>query len=72
MHRELCPRCGILRNVRISMSRRTAVDAEGKAKEILIRTLHCETCNSFVRSQDIEEPEDSLNTEPIQEELSAS
>ena len=72
MHGEFCPSCRILTNMTVSTSRRKTVDAEGEAKQILTRTLHCETCGSFVRSQDVEEPEDSLDGETTQEEPSAS
>ena len=55
MYRELCPRCGVLRNMQVSTSRRKVVDSEGKVKEILTRVLHCAHCHSFVRSEDVEE-----------------
>jgi hypothetical protein len=54
MSRELCPRCGEERNMEVSVSRRRAVDAEGKAREVVTRTWHCEVCHGFVRSQEAE------------------
>jgi hypothetical protein len=68
MHSELCPRCGILRNMQVSTSQRKVIDPEGNTKEILTRVFHCETCNSFVRSEDIEEPEDHPHDESTQKE----
>jgi hypothetical protein len=50
---ELCPRCRGLRNMRVTTDRRKVVDAKGKTKVILTRIFHCETCNSFVRSEDL-------------------
>ena len=51
---ELCPRCRCLRNMRVSTHRRKGVAAKRKTKVILTRIFHCETCNSFVRSTDLE------------------
>lgn len=54
MPHELCPRCRCLRNMRVTTHRRKVGDAKGNTKEILTRIFHCETCHSFVRSEDTE------------------
>ena len=59
VHKELCPRCQSLRSMRVSISRRKVTDPEGGVKEILTKSFHCGTCHSFVRSEDIEEPEET-------------
>lgn len=59
MASEFCPKCRAVRNVRVTSSRRKATDADDKPKTILTRTFHCETCNAFVRSEEMEENGDS-------------
>ena len=49
-----CPRCRAIRNMRESVTRRTEPDAEGDSRQIETRSHHCETCNSFVWSEDTE------------------
>jgi len=51
---ELCPRCGVVRNMQVGVSRRTETDPKGKAREIVTRTYHCETCGHLVRSKVVE------------------
>ena len=51
---EFCPRCQALRGMTVSTSRREEIDSEGKVKKILTKSYHCETCHSFVRSEDTE------------------
>ena len=55
MPTEHCPHCRALRNLRVSTIRRTVPDQAGKAKTILTRTFHCETYQSFVRSEEEDE-----------------
>jgi hypothetical protein len=40
--------------MRVTTHRRKVGDAKGNTKEILTRIFHCETCHSFVRSEDTE------------------
>jgi len=44
--------------MRETVSRRKETTPEGETKEIETRSLHCETCNTFVRSEDAEATED--------------
>jgi hypothetical protein len=55
MPTEHCPNCRTLRAMRVSTTRRTIPDKAGKAKTVLTRTFHCQTCQSFVRSEEEEE-----------------
>ena len=60
---ELCPKCQTLRTMTVTISRREEVDSEGNKQEIVTRSFHCETCRSFVRSEDIE-VEEEAETKP--------
>lgn len=53
--KEYCPRCQAVRNMTVSVSRREGVDSKGNRKTILTKSFHCETCHSFVRSEDTED-----------------
>jgi len=44
---EYCPKCKTLKNMRISVSKK-----KKKKIRVLIRSYHCETCNSFVKSEE--------------------
>lgn len=50
---DLCPMCGVLREMDVSGFRTIAVDAEGKQQVILTRAYHCRACFCFVRSEDV-------------------
>ncbi len=39
--------------MRVSTCRREVTDPEGNVKQVLARTFHCETCNRFVRAEDV-------------------
>ncbi len=54
MSRQFCPKCGAVRNMEVTTSRREVVDADGNAREVVTKVLHCETCGSFVRSEETE------------------
>ncbi len=54
MASEMCPACREIRNMRISVSERTEKGKAEKSKRIRTLTFHCETCNRFVRSEDLE------------------
>jgi hypothetical protein len=53
--KEYCPRCQAPRKMTVSTSQREETDSEGNSRKILTRNYHCETCQSFVRSEDIED-----------------
>ncbi len=52
MPMELCPKCGAVRALRVTTSSREETDSDGKAVEIITSSYHCQTCNSFVRSEE--------------------
>ena len=54
MSSELCPRCGAVRNMVKTSRTRMAKDAGKTIKKIRTNVFHCETCHTFVRSEDIE------------------
>jgi hypothetical protein len=39
--------------VRVSVSRRELADSKENIEEIITKSYHCESCGSFVRSEDI-------------------
>ncbi len=51
---EYCPRCNELQNMSATTSARVLFDPNGEKKVVKIRLFHCDTCNSFVRSEDID------------------
>ena len=55
MSLEYCPGCQAVRKMTVSTSQREETDSEGNSRKILTRNYHCETCQSFVRSEDIED-----------------
>ena len=52
---EFCPSCGTSRTMSVTNIPRTVTDWEGKIEAVVIKTYHCESCHSFVRSTE-EEP----------------
>ena len=51
---KLCPKCHVVRNMVMSISTRVTSGPRGKLKQIRTKLFHCETCKSFVCSEDIE------------------
>ena len=51
---EFCPKCYALRNMVMTSSNRVISDSDGRKKLIQTNLFHCDTCNSFVRSKDID------------------
>ncbi|MCK4283459.1 MAG: hypothetical protein KAX44_04010 [Candidatus Brocadiae bacterium] len=66
MSMELCRRCGVLRNVCVTTSRRTVVQPDGTTIEVETRAYHCETCNTFIRSEDVKEADDTVGDQSAQ------
>jgi len=56
IYMEYCPTCRTLRNIRISELKKKAKDADGSIKEIIIKSYHCMSCGSFVRSEIVDKP----------------
>lgn len=54
MATEFCPKCLAVQNMRVETSTRQTLDSEGKSKKIKTTNYHCESCNSFVRSEEQE------------------
>lgn len=57
MANELCPRCGVIKNMIISTSKTKMTDFNGKKENVETKTFHCEACNSFLRSEEVNTPE---------------
>ena len=55
MAQEMCPICRAVRNMRASISKKTVVMPDGHRKLVRMVSLHCESCNQFVRSEELEE-----------------
>ena len=51
---EYCPKCQATRYMVVTVSQRSEVDANGDTREITTYSLACETCHSFVRSEETE------------------
>lgn len=52
---EMCPSCGELRNMVVSSSTQI-IKADGQQeKKIKILSYHCEKCNKFMRSEELDE-----------------
>lgn len=49
---EFCPKCYALRNMVMTSSTRVISDPDGKKKIIQTNLFHCDTCNSFLRSEE--------------------
>jgi hypothetical protein len=57
MAREFCPKCQAIRNMRILEQRSNETGPDGTTKDVMTRIYHCETCNSFVRSETVDAAE---------------
>jgi hypothetical protein len=51
---EFCPSCGTSRTTSTTIIPRTLTDGECKIETIVIKTYHCESCHSFIRSEEYE------------------
>ena len=56
MPTKYCPHCRAVRNMSVTASRREERTSGGEKKVIETRSLHCETCSTFVSSEDTEVP----------------
>ncbi len=57
MVREFCSKCNSLTNMMVSESERTETDSEGKDIKVITNSFHCDSCHTFVRSEEIIEKE---------------
>ena len=68
MSSDWCSSCQAWRNMHVSTSTRQVTDEQGKTIQITTHSYHCETCNTFVRSEDVEQPSEDDLDESGQEE----
>ena len=61
MELVFCRKCGLLRDTRVSTTRRPVDGPAAARSEILTTRLHCEVCHTLLRSEDTEVP---LHREP--------
>lgn len=55
MTSELCPKCAAPRSMSETTSRREEIGPDGETIKIVTTSYHCQTCGTFVRSEDREE-----------------
>lgn len=53
-HYEYCPHCQGIRSTTLSVSLKKLSDPSGAKNEYLVFNYHCETCLTFIRSQEKE------------------
>jgi hypothetical protein len=67
---EWCPSCQAYRNVHVTTSTREATGEQGKTVQITTHTSHCETCQTTLHSEDVEQPtEDDLGESGQEEQV---
>jgi hypothetical protein len=47
-----CLHCRVVTNLSVSITLVTVTDSDGQAQTVASRTYHCESCGSFVRSEE--------------------
>ena len=47
-----CLHCRVVTNLSVSITLATVTDSDGQAQIVASRTYHCESCGSFVRSEE--------------------
>lgn len=52
VHTAYCPHCRAVTNLSVSITLQTIPVPDGKTETLVSRTYHCESCCSFVRSED--------------------
>ncbi|MBN1898037.1 MAG: hypothetical protein JW827_04605 [Spirochaetes bacterium] len=50
---DYCPKCQKEQNLRSSEEEREK-KVKGKKKKVIIRSYHCEVCNTFIKSEKID------------------
>lgn len=55
MQSEYCPICRTITTVMETVVPKVITDNDGDTKVVIVKTYHCESCRSFVRSTE-EEP----------------
>jgi hypothetical protein len=54
VHTAYCPYCRTVTNLSVSITLPTIAGADWEAETVASRTYHCESCCSFVRSEEDE------------------
>jgi len=54
VHTAYCPHCRVVTNLSVSVTLQTVTETDGKAETVASRTYNCESCHSFVRSEEDE------------------
>ncbi|HEY5615786.1 MAG TPA: hypothetical protein VIL52_07155 [Bacteroidota bacterium] len=67
---DLCPICGVLREMNVTGYRTTYTGAHGDSNIVLTRAYHCAMCCSFVRCENVEDTEENLAGVLLDDELS--
>lgn len=52
VHTAYCPHCRAVTNLSVSVIPTIVTEPDGKEKIVSSRTYHCESCRSFVRSEE--------------------
>ncbi len=52
MPSEFCTICKKITNMAVTVMQRTITGPDGKVETITVKTYHCESCRSFVRSEE--------------------
>ena len=67
---DLCPMCGLLREMNISGFRTIAVDDKGTRTAILTRAYHCRSCFCFVCAEDVDDTPENRENVLLDDEVS--
>ena len=62
MQTAYCPYCRIVTNLNESITLQNIPGPDGKTETIVTRTYHCQSCCSFVRSEDERKDERKLTS----------
>ena len=54
---EFCPKCQKIQNINGVTTTNSVNDADGNTKHVVIINYYCESCNTFVRSEEHETEE---------------
>jgi hypothetical protein len=57
---DLCPMCGMLREMDVSGFTTISVDPAGNRLVLLTKAYHCAACGCFVRSEDVPATEEQF------------
>ena len=51
---EFCPRCQTIRAMNVTISKQKQKTEENLSQEVTIKSFHCHTCHSFVKSEELD------------------